>query len=131
MKIFLKKVNFYSSISLSGSGSGFRIRIQHGNLNPDPKHCSVQSTHEPGHNGGGELDVLLERLAPVVLAVDGVGRGEDAGARVEGGLHPRLGDGDGLLLHGLVYGHLVVQVHLVKLVCNIGIEIKSNRDLSI
>ena len=35
---FVEKVEFYSSISLSRSGSGFRIRIriQHGILNPDP-----------------------------------------------------------------------------------------------
>ena len=35
---FVEKVDFYSSISLAGSGSGFRIqiRIQHGNWNPDP-----------------------------------------------------------------------------------------------
>ena len=38
--------------------------------------------------------------------------GEDAGARVEGGLDAGLGDGDGLLLHGLVDRHLVVRVHL-------------------
>jgi hypothetical protein len=70
----------------------------------------------PRHDGCGKLDVLLERLAPVVLAVDGVGGGQDAGARIQRGLHARLRDRDGLLLHGLVYGHLVVQVHLVELV---------------
>jgi len=31
---FAEKVDFYSSISLAGSG--LRIRIQSGNLNPDP-----------------------------------------------------------------------------------------------
>jgi len=33
---FVEKVDFYSSISLSGSGFRIRIRIQPGNLNPDP-----------------------------------------------------------------------------------------------
>ena len=33
---FVEKVDFYSSISLSGSGFRIRIRIQSGNLNPDP-----------------------------------------------------------------------------------------------
>ena len=38
--------------------------------------------------------------------------GEDAGSGVEGGLDACLGDGDGLLLHGLVDRYLVVGVHL-------------------
>ena len=33
---FVEKVHFYCSISLPGTGSGFRIRIQPGNMNPDP-----------------------------------------------------------------------------------------------
>jgi len=35
-----------------------------------------------------------------------VGGGEDGGARIEGSLNAGLGDGDGLLLHGLVDGDL-------------------------
>ena len=31
-------------------------------------------------------------------------------------LNARFGNGDGLLLHGLVNGHLVLGVHLVKLI---------------
>jgi len=39
-----EKVDFYSSISLAGSGFRIRIRIQPGDLNrihpdPDPQHC--------------------------------------------------------------------------------------------
>ena len=33
---FVENLDSYSSISLPGSGSRFRIRIQPGNLNPDP-----------------------------------------------------------------------------------------------
>ena len=34
--IYIAHAPVYSSISLPGSGSRFRIRIQPGNLNPDP-----------------------------------------------------------------------------------------------
>ena len=71
---------------------------------------------ESGHDGRGERDVLLQRLVPLVAPADGVGRSEDGRAGVQGGLDARLGDGDGLLFHGLVDGHLVLGVHLVELI---------------
>ena len=58
----------------------------------------------------------LERLGAVVASPNGVSGCQDGGPGVEGGLDPGLGDGDGLLLHSLVDGHLVTLVHLVKLV---------------
>ena len=44
---FVEKVDFFSSISRSGSRSGFRIRIriQHGNLNPDPPGSATLSVY--------------------------------------------------------------------------------------
>eukprot|EP00976_Prorocentrum_cordatum_P062343 1176689-Prorocentrum_minimum.AAC.2 len=45
-----------------------------------------------------------------------VGGSHDGGARVEHSGDARLGNGDGLLLHGLVDGHAVLRTHLVELV---------------
>ncbi len=52
-----------------------------------------------------------------------IGRKEEEGSEgrevvpgLEGGDDAGLGDGDGLLLHGLVDGRAVLVVHLVKLV---------------
>lgn len=71
---------------------------------------------EAGHDRGGHGDVGAEAYLAVVAATDRVGGGEDRGAGIEGGLDAGLGDGDGLLLHGLVDGDLVGDVHLIKLV---------------
>lgn len=96
---------------------------------------------EAAHDGGGQVDVLLQALAAVVAAADGVGRCQDGRASVQGRLKPQkftflcsfhhpffnfkalrcylhsgFGDADGLLLHGLVDGHLVFDVHLVELI---------------
>ena len=68
---------------------------------------------------------MLERLVPLVAPADGVGRGEDGRAGVQGGLDARLGDGDGLLFHGFVDGHLVLGVHLIKLI-NTADTLKAN-----
>mmetsp|Transcript_24114 Transcript_24114/g.57155 ORF Transcript_24114/g.57155 Transcript_24114/m.57155 type:complete len:319 (-) Transcript_24114:1382-2338(-) len=64
----------------------------------------------------GQADVVLDPLPPVVLAVDGVRRRQDGAPRIEAGVHPGLGDGHCLLLHGLVDGHAVRLAHLVELV---------------
>ena len=50
----------------------------------------------------GQPDVLHGGAVGVVLSVDGVGGGDDGAAGVERGVDPRLGDGDGLLLHDLI-----------------------------
>ncbi len=71
---------------------------------------------EAGHDRCAHVDVVAERLAAIVLAVDRVGGGQDARASVQRGANARLGDADRLLFHGLVNGHLVLQVHLVELV---------------
>ena len=41
---------------------------------------------EAAHDGGGQVDVLLQTLAAVVAPTDGVGGGQDGGASVQGGL---------------------------------------------
>jgi hypothetical protein len=71
---------------------------------------------EPGEQGCGEVDVLVDGFVLVVPAEEGVGGGEDGGAGVERGGDAGLGDGDGLLLHHLVDGRPVVLLHLVELV---------------
>lgn len=104
------------------------------------------------HDGGCQVDVLLQTLAAVVAPTDWVGGSQDGGASIQGCLagmeakssysrviimilknttltleciilafeaaylDSRLGDADGLLLHGFVDGYLVLEVHLVKLV---------------
>lgn len=45
-------------------------------------------------------------------------------------LHSSLGDADGLLLHGFVDGHLVLEVHLVKLI-NATNTLDANLDVNI
>ena len=67
-------------------------------------------------DSGLEVDLLGGVLISVVAAKGRVGRGEDGRARVEHGGDARLGDGDGLLLHGLVDGDAVLLAHLVELV---------------
>ncbi|KAF3858565.1 hypothetical protein F7725_011766 [Dissostichus mawsoni] len=69
---------------------------------------------EAAHDGGGHVDVLLQTLAAVVAPAHRVGCSQDGGASQY--LDSGLGDADGLLLHGLMDGHLVLKVHLVKLI---------------
>mmetsp|Transcript_10351 Transcript_10351/g.35875 ORF Transcript_10351/g.35875 Transcript_10351/m.35875 type:complete len:225 (-) Transcript_10351:1361-2035(-) len=71
---------------------------------------------EAGHDGGGHVDVGLERLGLVVAAVLRVGGGQNCRPRVEVGVDTRLCDGNRLLLHGLVDRHAVRLAHLVELV---------------
>lgn len=61
---------------------------------------------EPAHDGRADLHVGLEGLGAVVAPVQGVGRGQDGRPSVQGGLDAGLGDGDRLLFHRLVDGHL-------------------------
>ena len=71
---------------------------------------------EAGQDGGLEIDVLAGRLEIVVAAEDRVGGCEDGGSSVEDGGDAGFGDGDGLLLHGLVDGDAVLFAHLVEFV---------------
>eukprot|EP00166_Cyanidium_caldarium_P006048 ctg_786.g159 len=71
---------------------------------------------ETRHDRRRHLQIAAQRLGAVVATADRIGRRQHRGARVQGGLNARLGDGDGLLLHGLVNGHLIAQVHLVEFV---------------
>jgi len=60
-----------------------------------------------GHDGRAHVYVVAERLAPVVLAIDWIGGGQNTGARIQRRLNAGLGDRNGLLFHGLVDGHLI------------------------
>mmetsp|Transcript_3377 Transcript_3377/g.10230 ORF Transcript_3377/g.10230 Transcript_3377/m.10230 type:complete len:373 (-) Transcript_3377:810-1928(-) len=71
---------------------------------------------KPTKHGGLDVDVLLGGLQVVVPAGGWVGRGQDGGAGVEHRGDASLGDGDGLLLHGLVDGNPVLHPHLIELV---------------
>ena len=71
---------------------------------------------EPRHDGRRHGHVRPKRHLPVVPPSDRVGRGEDGRPRVESCLDAGFGDRDSLLLHCLVNGDLVRDVHLVKLV---------------
>ena len=53
-----------------------------------------------------QLHVLYIKYQPVITTINGIGSSQDRGASIEGGFHPRLGNGDGLLLHSLVNGNL-------------------------
>ena len=57
---------------------------------------------EAGEEGGGQVDVVDDGEARIVARADGVGGGEDAGARVERRDDARLGHAHRLLLHHLV-----------------------------
>ena len=65
---------------------------------------------EPGEDWLGQVDVLGESHARVVTTTDRVCRGDDGAACLQGGHDPRLGDGDGLLLHRLVDRGPILQV---------------------
>ena len=52
----------------------------------------------------------------VVLAVDGVGSGNDRTSCVEGGVDSGFGNGDGLLFHDFVDGDAVDVRHFVEFV---------------
>ncbi|GIX63289.1 ubiquitin fusion degradation protein 1 [Babesia caballi] len=71
---------------------------------------------EPAQDGVGEVHVLLEGQRRLVAAEDGVGRGDDRAPGLERRHYPGLGDGDRLLLHGLVDRDAVLVGHLVELV---------------
>jgi hypothetical protein len=71
---------------------------------------------EPAHDRSGHHHVRSERLLAIVPSSDGVRSSENARACVQGRLDTRLGDRDGLLLHRLVNGDLVGDIHLVELV---------------
>ena len=62
---------------------------------------------EAAHDGHGHVHVRLEGFGAVVAAVLRVRSRRDRGARVQVRLDAGLGDGDRLLLHGLVDRDLV------------------------
>ncbi|EAT45975.1 AAEL002778-PA [Aedes aegypti] len=70
---------------------------------------------ETGQNRWHEVDVLLA-LGIVPTAEDGISRGQNRAARVQGRRDPGLGNRNGLLFHGFVNGHAIVFFHLVELV---------------
>ena len=69
---------------------------------------------EPREERVREPDVVLGAPVFVVLAVDGVGGGEDGTPRVELGVDAGLGHGDRLLFHHLVQRHTVGVRHLQR-----------------
>ena len=71
---------------------------------------------ETRKEGVGKANVLLNAAAAVVLTVDGVGGGQDRAPGIETGVDASLGNGDGLLLHGLVDSDTVVLAHFVELI---------------
>merc|ERR1712020_886080 len=70
---------------------------------------------EPGENGGHEVYVLLS-LGVVPSAKDAVCSRQDGTPAVKGSGDASFGNGDGLLLHGLMDRHPVVLAHLVELI---------------
>ena len=71
---------------------------------------------EAREDGRLEVDVLTRRLEVVVPTEDRIGGGKHRGAGIEDGGDAGLGDGDGLLLHGLVDRDPILVAHLVELV---------------
>jgi len=63
-----------------------------------------------------QVDIISEIECIVVGALEGVGCGDDGTTGLEGGDNTCLGDRDGLLLHGLMYGCPILIVHLIELV---------------
>ena len=59
------------------------------------------------------FNVLDEAEGGVVPGLDGVDRGEDGGACVEGCDDTRLGDGDGLLFHGFMEDGTCCSVYFI------------------
>ncbi|KAJ6443533.1 hypothetical protein O9K51_04712 [Purpureocillium lavendulum] len=78
---------------------------------------------EARQDGLGQLDVSGKGNGGVVAAAHGVGGGDDAAAGLQGRDDAGLGDGDGLLLHGLVNRGAVLVIHLVELVNQAGAAI--------
>ena len=71
---------------------------------------------ETRKEGVGKANVLLNAPAAVVLTIDGVGGGQNRAPGIETGVDASLGNGDSLLLHGLVDSDTVVLAHLVELI---------------
>mmetsp|Transcript_74053 Transcript_74053/g.165709 ORF Transcript_74053/g.165709 Transcript_74053/m.165709 type:complete len:554 (+) Transcript_74053:898-2559(+) len=71
---------------------------------------------EPRHDGRREVAVLVQRLRWLVVGVLRKDGGQDGCSGIQGRLNAGLRQGDGLLLHGFVDGHLVLLVHELKLV---------------
>mmetsp|Transcript_19469 Transcript_19469/g.34720 ORF Transcript_19469/g.34720 Transcript_19469/m.34720 type:complete len:374 (+) Transcript_19469:648-1769(+) len=84
------------------------------NLVPDVPN---QEHHvKPRQDRGLEVH-LVGRVGEVVVGAEArVGGGEHTASGVEHRRDACLGDGDGLLLHGLMDGNAILHVHLVKLV---------------
>jgi len=71
---------------------------------------------EPGEECGWKLDVLDDGKFGVILRVDRIRGSQNRSSSVQGANDASFGDGDSLLLHGLVKDHTSVVVHLVELI---------------
>ena len=71
---------------------------------------------ESAENGRRQLDVGPQGLGSIISSVYGIGRGEYRSPCIKRGLNPRLGNRNGLLFHRLMNCHLIVLVHLIKLI---------------
>lgn len=71
---------------------------------------------EAGQNRLRELDVLRQRDRAIVPAADGIRGGDNRAPRMQGRHNPRLGNGNRLLLHGLMNRRAILIVHLVELI---------------
>lgn len=71
---------------------------------------------ESAHDRGAHVDVCSQRRFPVIPTANRVGSRQNTGSRIQRGLDAGFGNRYGLLLHGFVDGHLVGNVHFVKLV---------------
>lgn len=62
------------------------------------------------------VDTYSEGQLLVVSSIHRIGCREDRSSGIQGSLDASLGNGDCLLLHGLVDSNLILQIHLVKLI---------------
>ena len=71
---------------------------------------------EAGHDRGTDVNVESERPRPVITTMDWISCRKDRGSSVQGGMNASLGDRDCLLLHGLMDGCLILDIHLIELI---------------
>lgn len=71
---------------------------------------------ETRQQSSGQLDILLHCATRIVAAEGGIGSSQDGDTRIQRGHDARLGNGNGLLLHHLVYGRTIRVSHLVELI---------------
>ena len=71
---------------------------------------------EARHNRSRDVHIVTQRLSPIVPTTQRVCCSQDRGARIKSGVNASFGNRDGLLLHSLVNGNLVLDIHLVELI---------------